>query len=84
MYEKEVSVQLKVGLQARQAAHFVQQANRFRSEVFLQKGDKRVNAKSIMGVMSLAVAKDTMITLAADGDDEKDAVEALAQFISDN
>lgn len=84
MYEKKVNVQLKVGLQARQAAHFVQQANRFRSDVFLQKGEKRVNAKSIMGVMSLAVAKDTAIVLAADGDDEQEAVEALAQFISEN
>ncbi|GGG23650.1 HPr-like protein Crh [Lysinibacillus alkalisoli] len=81
MYEKQVQVKLKLGLQARQAAHFVQEANRFRSEVYLEKEGKRVNAKSIMGVMSLAIAKNTTITLAADGDDEQAAVEALTALI---
>ena len=57
MVEKQVEVKLKSGLQARQAALFVQEANRYKADVFLEKGAKKVNAKSIMGIMSLAVAK---------------------------
>ena len=55
MVEKQVEVKLKTGLQARPAALFVQEANRFSSDVFLEKDGKKVNAKSIMGLMSLAV-----------------------------
>ncbi len=81
MVEKQVEVQLKTGLQARQAALFVQEANRYSSDVYLEKGEKKVNAKSIMGIMSLAISKGTNITISADGADEKAAVEALAQLV---
>lgn len=81
MVEKEVVVKLKSGLQARQAALFVQEANRFKSEIFLQKEDKKVNAKSIMGIMSLAVARGTTVGLFADGADAEQAVEALEKLI---
>ncbi|WP_211653718.1 HPr family phosphocarrier protein [Planococcus alpniumensis] len=81
MVEKQVEVQLKSGLQARQAALFVQEANRYSSDVYLEKGDKKVNAKSIMGIMSLAVSKGTNVTISADGADEESAVGALAQLI---
>jgi len=81
MVEKEVTVQLKTGLQARQAALFVQEANHFSSEVYLQKEDRKVNAKSIMGVMSLAIAKGTGVVLLADGVDEQDAVDTLGELI---
>ncbi|ALS74544.1 HPr family phosphocarrier protein [Planococcus sp. CP5-4] len=81
MVEKQVEVQLKSGLQARQAALFVQEANRYSSDVYLEKGDKKVNAKSIMGIMSLAVSKGTNVTISADGADEESAVDALAQLI---
>lgn len=81
MVEKEIVVKLKSGLQARQAALFVQEANRFKSEIFLQKEDKKVNAKSIMGIMSLAVARGTTVSLFADGSDAEQAVEALEQLI---
>ncbi|MDE4084070.1 HPr family phosphocarrier protein [Planococcus maritimus] len=81
MVEKQVEVQLKSGLQARQAALFVQEANRYSSDVYLEKGDKKVNAKSIMGIMSLAVSKGTNVTISADGADEDSAVDALAQLI---
>ncbi|MDN5708902.1 MAG: HPr family phosphocarrier protein [Planococcus sp. (in: firmicutes)] len=81
MVEKQVEVQLKSGLQARQAALFVQEANRYSSDVYLEKGDKKVNAKSIMGIMSLAVSKGTNVTISADGADEESAVDALAQMI---
>lgn len=81
MVENSVEVKLKTGLQARQAALFVQEANRYRSDVFLQKDEKKVNAKSIMGIMSLAIAKGTKVTLTADGDDAEKAVTALATLI---
>lgn len=81
MVEKQVEVQLKSGLQARQAALFVQEANRYSSDVYLEKGNKKVNAKSIMGIMSLAVSKGTNVTISADGADEEVAVGALAQLI---
>ena len=81
MVEKEVTVQLKTGLQARQAALFVQEANHFSAEIYLQKEDRKVNAKSIMGVMSLAIAKGTDVVLLADGVDEQDAVDTLGELI---
>lgn len=81
MVETNVEVKLKSGLQARQAALFVQEANRFKSEVYLQKDEKKVNAKSIMGIMSLAIARGTTITLIADGKDEHEAVEGLVSLI---
>lgn len=81
MVEKQVNVQLKSGLQARQAALFVQEANRFNSDVYLEKDEKKVNAKSIMGIMSLAISKGTDVTISADGSDEESAVEALSAII---
>lgn len=81
MVEKQVEVQLKTGLQARPAALFVQEANRFTSDVFLEKDGKKVNAKSIMGLMSLAVSSGSVITLIADGNDEQEAVDTLATYV---
>ena len=81
LVETSVEVKLKSGLQARQAALFVQEANRFKSDVYLQKEEKKVNAKSIMGIMSLAIAKGTMVTLIADGKDENEAIEGLSALI---
>lgn len=82
MVEKRVVVKLPTGLHARPAALFVQEANKYVSEIFVQKGEKKVNAKSIMGIMSLAVAKGTEIVISADGPDAGKAVEALAEMIS--
>ncbi|MBN3554352.1 HPr family phosphocarrier protein [Fictibacillus nanhaiensis] len=82
MVEKKVTVQLKSGLQARPAALFVQEANRYTSNVFVEKEGKKVNAKSIMGIMSLAVGSGSELVLAVDGPDENEAVEALAAFVS--
>lgn len=81
MVENRVEVKLKSGLQARQAALFVQEANRYRSDVYLQKDEKKVNAKSIMGIMSLAIAKGTVVVLMADGDDAQTAVDCLSSLI---
>ncbi|NSL53168.1 HPr family phosphocarrier protein [Bacillus sp. P2(2020)] len=81
MIEKTMTVKLKTGLQARPAALFVQEANRFSSDIFLEKQGKKVNAKSIMGLMSLAVESGAVIKLYAEGHDEKEAVEKLAAFV---
>jgi len=81
MTERRVQVKLKLGLQARQAALFVQEANRFSADIFLEKDEKKVNAKSIMGVMSLAIAKGTEVVLSSEGNDAEQAVTALADLI---
>ncbi|WP_078414251.1 HPr family phosphocarrier protein [Priestia abyssalis] len=81
MVEKKVEVLLKTGLQARPAALFVQEANRFASDVFLEKDGKKVNAKSIMGLMSLAVNSGAGVTIIADGSDEEEAIEALTRYV---
>ncbi|ANU11587.1 HPr-like protein crh [Planococcus antarcticus DSM 14505] len=81
MVEKKVKVQLKTGLQARQAALFVQEANRYSADVYLEKDNKKVNAKSIMGIMSLAISKGTEVKISADGLDEEKAVHSLSEII---
>lgn len=83
MLEKTVTVMMDPGLQARQAALFVQEANRFEADVFLKKDDRKVNAKSIMGVMSLAVGKNTEVVLIADGNDEEQAIASLIELVED-
>ncbi|UOR11728.1 HPr family phosphocarrier protein [Halobacillus amylolyticus] len=83
MIEQSITIELETGLQARPAAQFVQQANRFSSHIFIEKDKKRVNAKSIMGLMSLAVGHGEEITLIADGTDEEHAVNQLADFVKE-
>ncbi|MBM7840482.1 catabolite repression HPr-like protein [Alkalihalobacillus xiaoxiensis] len=81
MAQKEITIQLKTGLQARPAALFVQEANRFASEVYIIKDHSKVNAKSIMGLMSLALGKGTVITLQTEGHDEEEALETLVAYV---
>lgn len=81
MVKYPVIVKLKTGLHARPAALFVQEANKFVSEIFVEKDEKKVNAKSIMGIMSLAISTGTEITLSAEGSDAQGAVEALAALV---
>jgi catabolite repression HPr-like protein len=82
MVQQQVVVKLKTGLQARPAAFFVQEANRFVSEIFVEKENKKVNAKSIMGIMSLAISSGTEITISAEGPDASQAVTSLANLVS--
>lgn len=77
MVEKTVVVAVEPGLQADKAAKFVREANRFVAETFLEKKGRRVNAKSIMGVLSLAIASGETITLFSDGSDGEEAIDAL-------
>ncbi|REB04742.1 HPr family phosphocarrier protein [Sporosarcina sp. BI001-red] len=81
MIEKTAEVKIKPGLQARQAALFVQEANRYTSDVYVKRDERQVNAKSIMGVMSLAIAQGSTVTLIASGGDEEQAAEALSAFV---
>lgn len=82
MTRQPVVVRLKTGLHARPAALFVQEANKFSSDVFVEKDEKKVNAKSIMGIMSLAISSGTEVAISADGSDAEQAVTALVQLVS--
>lgn len=82
MVEKTVTVTLDTGLQARPAAEFVQKANRYTSDIYLEKDNKKINAKSIMGLMSLAITKGEQIKLIAEGPDEESALNDLISFIT--
>ena len=77
MVSCEVIVQSKVGLHSRPATCFVQKANEFKSVLYIEKEEKRINAKSLLGILSLGILCDTKITLIADGVDEREALEAL-------
>ena len=81
MYSQEVQVTNQVGLYARPATFFIQCANGFKSTILVEKEERRVNAKSLLGVLSLGIMKGTTVTLIADGSDEKEAVDALAELI---
>ena len=81
MFTQEVTVNNEVGLPARPATYFIQKANEFKSGIWVEKEERRVTAKSLLGVLSLGIVKGTTITLIADGPDAKEAVEALAQLV---
>ncbi|WP_077624837.1 HPr family phosphocarrier protein [Sediminibacillus massiliensis] len=82
MKEKSMTIELISGLQARPAAQFVQKANQFDSDVFIEKEGRRVNAKSIMGLMSLAIATGEEINIIVDGRDEEAAIKELTDFVT--
>ncbi len=81
MVTKEIIIVNKLGLHARAAAKFVTMASVFKCEIQLAKGDRVVNGKSIMGVMMLAAAKGTRLSLIAEGLDEKEAVVMLSELV---
>ena len=81
MISQSVTIKNSVGLHARPATFFVQKANCYKSSIWVEKEDCRVNAKSLLGVLSLGISKGTEITLIADGSDEIDAVDALAALV---
>ena len=81
MFIKDVMVQNKVGLHARPATFFIQKANEFKSLITVEKEERRVNAKSLLGVLSLGIIGGTNITIRAEGMDEEDAVEALVKLV---
>ena len=81
MYTKEVTVNNEVGLHARPATYFIQKANEFKSGIWVEQEERRVNAKSLLGVLSLGIVKGTTITLIADGSVETAAVDALSELV---
>ncbi|MBO5102454.1 MAG: HPr family phosphocarrier protein [Clostridia bacterium] len=81
MISRNVTIKNSVGLHARPATFFVQKANCFKSSIWVEKDDCRVNAKSLLGVLSLGIVKGTTITIIADGVDEADAVAGLETLI---
>ena len=81
MYTREITVKNEVGLHARPATYFIHKANEYKSGIWVEKEERRVNAKSLLGVLSLGIMKGTAVTLIADGSDEKEAVDALAELI---
>ncbi|MCI9194593.1 MAG: HPr family phosphocarrier protein [Angelakisella sp.] len=81
MFVKEVTVQNHVGLHARPATFFIQKANEFKSSIWVEKEERRVNAKSLLGVLSLGIVGGTSIKVIADGADEQQAVDSLIKLV---
>ncbi|MBE6939960.1 MAG: HPr family phosphocarrier protein [Ruminococcaceae bacterium] len=84
MFTQEITITNEVGLHARPATYFIQKANEFKSGIWVEKEERRVNAKSLLGVLSLGIMKGTTISLIADGADEQEAVAALRELIESN
>ena len=81
MCVKDVLIQNQVGLHARPATFFIQKANEFRASIWVEKDERRVNAKSLLGVLSLGIVGGTSIKIIADGSDEKEAIDALISLV---
>ena len=81
MIERDIEIKNKLGLHARAAAKLVHCAARFRSDIKIRKGDEEVDGKSILGILLLAAARGTTITVKANGEDEADAVAAIEKLI---
>lgn len=81
MFVKDVTVQNQVGLHARPATYFIQKANEFKSSIWVEKDERKVNAKSLLGVLSLGIMGDTSIRIIASGADEEQAVGDLVKLV---
>lgn len=81
MISRKVTISNNVGLHARPATFFIQKANSYKASIWVEKEDCRVNAKSLLGVLSLGITKGTTITIIADGGDEADAVDGLVGLV---
>ena len=84
MYSKEVTVKNQVGLHARPATYFIQKANEFKATIWVEKDERQVSAKSLLGVLSMGIVRGTTITIKADGTDEEASVNALVDLINSN
>ena len=82
MVSRSVTIQNNVGLHARPATFFIQKANSYKCSIWVEKEDCRVNAKSLLGVLSLGISKGMTITLIADGNDEAEAVNGLTELVN--
>lgn len=84
MFSKEVLVSNQVGLHARPATFFIQKANEFKASIWVEKDERKVNAKSLLGVLSLGITRGVSINILAEGPDEEQAVNALVELITSN
>ncbi len=84
MLSRTITVQNQVGLHARPATFFIQKSNEFKSSIWIEKDERRVNAKSLLGVLSLGITKGTEIKIVTDGVDEEEAINALEALIDSN
>ena len=82
MIRREVTIQNTIGLHARPATFFIQKANTYKCSIWVEKDERKVNANSLLGVLSLGIVKDMTITLVADGADEEEALEGLATLVA--
>ena len=82
MISREITITNTIGLHARPATFFIQKANGYKSSVWVEKEDRKVNAKSLLGVLSLGIAKGMSVTLSADGQDEELALQGLQALIN--
>ena len=81
MLTKDVTITNNIGLHARPATFFIQKANSYKSSIWVEKDDRKVNAKSLLGVLSLGIAKGMTVTLIADGQDEESAINGLIELV---
>ncbi len=81
MYTMQTIVKCESGLHNKQATYFIQKANEFRSSIWIEVDDRRINAKSLLGVLSMGVTTGTNVTLVADGSDEETAVKTLSEML---
>jgi catabolite repression HPr-like protein len=82
MKKKSITIRLENGLEARPIAMLVQVASRYESSIYIETGEKKVNAKSIMGMMTLILSAGDVITVSADGKDEDEALEGIDEYLS--
>ena len=82
MISCDVTIKNNVGLHARPATFFIQKANSYKSSIWVEKDDRKVNAKSLLGVLSLGIVCGTTVNIIADGADEQEAVETLAELVN--
>lgn len=82
MTVKDIQIKLENGLEARPIALLVQEASKYESKIYIQSGGKKVNAKSIMGMMSLGLDNGEALTVSAEGTDEQAALDGIEQFLS--
>ncbi|MBR5314274.1 MAG: HPr family phosphocarrier protein [Clostridia bacterium] len=82
MISREVMISNNIGLHARPATFFIQKANSFKSSIWVEKEERRVNAKSLLGILSLGIVKGMTITVMADGPDENEAVDGLIELVN--
>ena len=81
MFSKEIIVRCESGLHNKQATYFVQKANEFDSNIYVELGQRRMNAKSLLGIMSMGIVTGAVVTLGATGPDEEAAVNSLEEFL---